>query len=329
MVHLVLLALLAVFSASANAVTPVFNASVNGLGLTIYDDDSYDVWTLNASAPWLSSAFTAGVRAGGQWYSYPAVPAALGATRLGGGPASGAHPRLGAWTGYRLNYTTPRGGVFVNTFQLFLAPPPLPGGEWRGTSPLLVFEQSFPAGLQGVNGSAPGGAADGFAKSPSPATAFPAFKDAQTATTRAINWWTWADTFFSGAFGGHMPVSTGLAAVKGSEGGPLVLAAYWGEPQEALVLAPFSNLKSTILGQSSIPDPPSFGPVAACGVSTFVAALPPGHTAACAIGYAPGGPNAAMHAWGATMQVAYGTSRIADPAAQALTYWTDNGAYCE
>ena len=314
--------LLLLLLSHSSALAPVFNASAGGLGLTVYDDDSYTVWTLNSTEPWLQSAFTAGVRAGGQWYTHPPVPAALPAVRLGSAAASGTHAQLGPWRGWQINYTTPHGGPFVNTFQLFQAPALLPGGEWRGSSPLLVFEQSFPAGLQGLNGSVPGNAADGFAKSSTPSTAFPAFMDPQSATSRLTNSLTWADTFFRAAGGGHQPVSAGLATVQGSEGGPLALTTY--AQDDTIVLAPFSNLKSTFLGKSQVPDPATLGPVAVCGVSAFVTSLPPGHAAACAIGYAHGGLNAGMHAWGATMQVAYSTARMPDPSSTALTYWTDN-----
>ena len=306
----------AVYAAAPQA---VFNESAGGLGLTVFADDSYAVWTLSAAAPWLRSAFTAGVRAGGQLYTYPAVPGAVGATRLGAAPAAGSHARLGPWRGWQVNYTTPRGGPFVNTFQLYPAPPPLPGGEWRGSSPLIVFEQSFPAGLQGVNGSSLP-AVNGFAKSGSPSTLFPVFMDGNSSTSLLTDWLTWADTFFRAASGDHVPVAAGLAAVQGTEGGPLALSSY--AQGDTIVLAPFTNLKSTILGKAGAPDPAIFGPVAACGVSSFVQALPPGHATACAIGYAPGGFNAGMHAWGATMLAAHGTQRLPDPASSSLTYWT-------
>ena len=307
---------------AAAALTAVFNASAGGLGLTVYDDDSYAVWTLSAAAPWLRSAFTAGVRAGGQLYTYPAVPGAEGATRLGAGPAAGAHARLGPWRGWQLNYTTPRGGPFVCTFQLFPAPPLLRGEEWRGASPLIVFEQAFPAGLQGVNASALP-VAGGLAKSLSPSTLFPALMDGNSSASLLADWLTWTDTFFRAASGVRAPVAAGLAAVKGTEGGPLALTSH--AQGDTIVLAPFTNPKSTILGVAGAPDPAAWGPVAACGVSAFVEALPPGHSAACAIGYAPGGFNAGMHAWGATVLAAHGTQRLFDPASAALTYWTDNG----
>lgn len=321
------LLLLLLLTQAAHAVTPqaVFNASANGLGITVYSDDSYAVWTLSAAAPWLRSAFTAGVRAGGQLYTYPAVPGAVGATRLGAAPAAGAHARLGPWRGWQVNYTTPHGGPIVNTFQLFPAPPPLQGGEWRGTSPLLVFEQSFPNGLQGVNGSSLP-AVDGFAKSASPSTLFPVFMDGNSSTSLLTDYLTWADTFFCAASGDHVPVAAGLAAVQGTEGGPLALSSY--AQGDTIVLAPFTNLKSTILGVSGAPDPATLGPVAACGVSSFVEALPPGHAAACAIGYAPGGFNAGMHAWGATMMAAHGTQRLPDPSSSQLTYWTVRVGAC-
>jgi hypothetical protein len=302
---------------AAAAPLAVFNASEGGLGLTVFADDSYAVWTLSAAAPWLRSAFTAGVRAGGQLYTYPAVTGAVGATRLGAAPAAGTHARLGPWRGWQVNYTTPRGGPFVNTFQLFPAPPLLPGGEWRGASPLIVFEQSFPAGLQGVNGSSLP-TADGFAKSPTPSTLFPAFMDGNSSASQQVDWLTWTDTFFRAAAGSRAPAAAGLAAVKGTEGGPLALFSH--AQGDTIVLAPFANLKSTVLGVSGAPDPAVAGwPVAACGVSAFVQALPPGHSAACAIGFAPGGLNAGMHAWGATMLAAHGTQRLPDPASAALT----------
>ncbi len=254
---------------AAAAPQAVFNESVGGLGLTVFADDSYSVWTLSAAAPWLRSAFTAGVRAGGQLYTYPAVPGAVGATRLGAGPAAGAHARLGPWRGWQVNYTTPHGGPFVNTFQLFPAPPPLPGGEWRGTSPLIVFEQSFPLGLQGVNGSAlPSGATNGFAKSRSPSTLFPALMDANSSASQLTDWLSWADTFFRAASGVRVPVAAGLAAVQGTEGGPLALSSY--AQGDTIVLAPFTNLKSTFLGVAGAPDPATLGPLAALGGSAFV-----------------------------------------------------------
>jgi hypothetical protein len=319
------LALAASAAAARAAPVAVFNDSAGGLGLTVFDDDSYAVWTQSAAAPWLVSAFTAGARVGGQLFTHPGVPGAEAATRLGAGAAAGSHPRLGPWRGWQVNITTPAGGPIVNTFQLFAAPAPAPGAEWRGASPLLVFEPSFPLGLQGVNGSSAGDAPDGFAKSPRTATAFPAFMDGNSSTSRTTDFFTWADTFISGATGSHGPVSAGLAAVRGSEGGPLALSSY--AQDDTIVLAPFTNLKSTFLGVPAAPSPQALGPVAACGVSDFVAALPPGHSAACAIGYAPGGFNAGMHAWGATMMAAYGTARMDDPSATQLTYWTDNGAY--
>ena len=306
--------------AAAAAPAPVFNASAGGLGLTVFDDDSYAVWTLSAAAPWLRSAYTAGARVGGQLYTYPGLPGAVAATRLGAGAAAGSHPRLGPWRGWQINITTPRGGPIVNTFQLFEAPAPAPGAEWRGASPLIVFEQSFPLGLQGTNNSSPGNAPNGFAKSSGTSTAFPALMDGNSSISLLTDWLTWADTFFSAASGIRQPVAAGLASVRGSEGGPLALTSY--AQDDTIVLAPFTNLKSTFLGQSSVPDPASLGPVAACGVSNFVAALPPGHSAACAIGYAPGGFNAGMHAWGATMMAAYDTARVEDPSSTQLTYWT-------
>jgi len=309
--------------ASACAVSPpgaVFNDSVGGLGLTIFADDSYSVWTLSSSSPWLLSAYTAGARVGGQVYTHPAVPGAMGATRLGAGAVVGSHPQLGPWRGWQINITTPRGGPIVNTFQLFEPPPPIPGAEWRGTSPLLVFEQSFPAGLQGTNNSVPGNGADGFAKSSTPSTAFPALMDGNSSTSMYTDSLTWADTFFRSSGGVRQSVAAGLASVQGSEGGPLVLTSY--AQDDTIVLAPFNNFKSTFLGKSGVTDPATLGPVATCGVSSFVASIPAGHIASCAIGYARGGFNAGMHAWGATMMVAYNTTRIYDPSSSQLTYWT-------
>ena len=304
---------------------PVFNESAGGLGLTVFDDDSYTVWTLSAAAPWLRSAYTAGARVGGQLYTHPGLPGAAAASRLGAGAAAGSHPRLGPWRGFQINITTPRGGPIVNTFQLFEAPAPLPGAEWRGASPLIVFEQSFPLGLQGTNGSSPSSNADGFAKSSGTSTAFPALMDANSSTSLLTDSLTWANTFFRVSSGVRQPVAAGLASVRGTEGGPLALTSY--AQDDTIVLAPFSNLKSTFLGLSGAPDPPTLGPVAACGVSDFVAALPPGHSAACAIGYAPGGFNSGMHAWGATMMAAYGTARMEDPSSTQLTYWTGAWRY--
>ena len=91
----------------------------------------------------------------------------------------------------------------------------------------------------------------------------------------------------------------------------------------SLVWSAFGNFKSSMLGTGV----PGVANGAAAGLNGYVTGIPAGHSVASALTFSADGINGGMHSWGATLQQAFGTTKVSDPSSETLTYWTDNGAY--
>ena len=264
---------------------------------------------------WANRCYIKSSCAGAQ--SYPGhtsgtqPPAASSLTRLGAGPLSGTHPTLGSYTGWELRYTA--GGASATPLTLSFL--------YYAASGLLLFNTTLPTGAGGMSLLTPGGNGGGgeFSASQQPSTQFPAF-----AVAPAVSYVGWQGRFFgsvAGAWGAG-------ASTGGAEGGPLVLYPTpssnhsAGAPIPAAVLAPFNHFKSNMLGApvGGLPQPASL----VAGLNSYVTAVPPGYMLSTSLTASEQGITDAMHGWGQLLLQARGTTRQADPASTALTYWTDN-----
>ena len=104
---------------------------------------------------------------------------------------------------------------------------------------------------------------------------------------------------------------------------PLLQASADGPAGATLVWSAFGNFKSSMLG-TGVPGLGAAGGAAA-GLNGYVPAVPPGHSVASALTFSAGGINAAVHGWGATLQQAFNSTKVADPASEQLTYGTGIG----
>jgi len=224
--------------------------------------------------------------------------------RLGAGPLSGAHPALGAYTGWEVRYAA--GSTPVTTAFLAFAGPAL-----------LLFNTSFPAGVRGGMALlAPGGGGGGgeFGASEQPSSQFPVFAPAS-----GLRFASWGGRFFgavSGAWG------AGAGAAAGAMGGPVALFPPQAAPGAfpALVVAPFSAFKANLLGAPLAGQAPPA--TLAAGLNGYVDALPAGFALSTSVSGSAAGATDALHAWGAALLASRGTVRVADPTSTQLTYWT-------
>jgi len=157
---------------------------------------------------------------------------------------------------------------------------------------------------------------------------FPSFLEADTFPdhTRHL---TWNGRFATARWG------AGLGGAGGQEGGPLVLFA--GEPTSAgslptMVLAPFDNFKSNILGYNCTVEDfigsPEYTAQVCAGPHAHLEALPKQFESTFSLSFSSSGPTDAMHTWGKTLRGYYKKETTeGDVLTNKLSYWTDNGAY--
>jgi hypothetical protein len=280
-------------------------------------------------------------------------PAAL--QRLSAGAVNGSSPGIGAWSGWAIEYLA--GAVrFTTTFQyypaaqLFVLEQSFPDGasalnvtaypSLNSTSSACI---SAGPGVGAVDGStgrlraagstSSNGELGEFCASTAPSTAFPALVPGPGAPAdSSIGYATWAGRFAGTNLGGGL--SNALGAAQGATGGPLVIfetvpgtipsGGSVSRAGNTVVISSFNNHKVNILGASLLPDTPAGA--LAVGIAGTVTQVPAGYASATALFFSAAGVNDAMHGWGAALQAAYGTTRIAsDPATTQLSYWTDNG----
>jgi len=230
--------------------------------------------------------------------------------RVSAGAVSGAHPTLGAFTGWEIQYST--GGAsptpITTTFLYYPTPQ------------VFLFNTTFPGGVSGgMSLLTPGGGGGGgeFSASQQPSSQFPVFS-----VTPAARFLTWGGRFF-----GEVSGSWGGGNTGGAEGGPIVLYLPQSSstPFPAIALAPFNYAKSNMFG------PPLQGQnlpgTLAAGLNGYVSTLPIGFSLSTSLVASEAGINDVMHKWGAMLLGSRGTVRVADPMCATLSYWTDNGSF--
>jgi len=192
------------------------------------------------------------------------------------------------------------GGAFITSF--------------RDYANMIVFEQSFPHGIQGstLNASDPYAARDDVS------TAFPSFST--TSSGSSTGYLAFAgDMMGSGAkhgTGGITGLPTGVSGF-----GP---ACFFDSGlQASVVISSFSQFMAASNGRR--------GNGMAYGLQGSVTDIPPGYTLSFVmVASSAGGVNAAFEEWGDKLLHRYGKSRevtYQDYSLQYLGYSTDNGAY--
>lgn len=276
------------------------------LTFSMSPDCSYAI--LMDGATWFESNVT-GVRIGGVWKSSGA----------GGGLPLDAPPRavngtdavLGPFSGWECSWG---GGVMVTRALPLLSP----STALPGASGGVLFEQSFPSGLEGCASGA--GAAD----SDDLATAFPTVTLPERAAGLAFASW-------SGSSDWPMPEAVGQWSSTGVLGGAFgFMGSIVAVVNGSLATALFTPINEFMTAHGAIA--PSLGGGAyGLGYSGRVTSLPPGRLQRSLLVAGPR-VNETVFAAGSALLALAGKPRpevnaVVDLATSYLSYWTDNGAY--
>ena len=244
-------------------------------------EENADVTVKIAGAPWFTSTGLF-FRSGGTKYDAATLERVSTSARTRGADAWGAYEATAvAWRA---------GGAPVVTTV-------------RAYETFVVFEQSFPAGLNGTRDPA---SVDGLAS----------------------GWPVLRATVENGGYVAWKGVMTGAGASVGAVGeldvaggledtGPVCFF----DGAHAAVVSPASNFMAASYGRGAR------GAIAV-GVMGGVASVPAGYALETIVHAAVGGVNGAMDAWGAALLARFGNGRAAgDFTTRYLGYSTDNGAF--
>jgi hypothetical protein len=258
------------------------------LSLTVNADATYDISL--GGRPWLSSAADAYVvtYAGQRHTTRDGTLVADSAPT----PIAG-HDVLGSYSGYSVAFNQ---GIFVASFRLYAA------------RSALIFQQSFPKGLTGMNAS------DDVEDL---ATGFPAFGRAAQLNSTDTGFVAWSGDMSKGHPG--LWNLTGSSAPLGSQSGPLALFDSTGA---TIVLSPASAFMTAQLALAN-----ACGTTLCAGHNGRVTTVPEGWTLeTAAVGL--GGINSSVMALGDLLLTRGGKTRTAanaDVTISTLGWWTDNG----
>ena len=216
--------------------------------------------------------------------------------------------------------------------------------QFRCFPTFLAFVTELPSGAANTSSTAiPNSSRGEFSANAFPSVHFPSFPLHDALHTAGFVEWSGRFTRDTTSIGIGLQGFTG-----GQTGGPLVLfdptfvpnSASAARPS-ALVLAPLSSLKASILGLTAGPPMNSSAPPLqwlSGGPQGKPNTLPPGFSYSFALVPSEEGVGAATYAFGAVLRAAQGTTRMAsspaslssaleDVGTSYLSYWSDNGAY--
>eukprot|EP00954_Amorphochlora_amoebiformis_P029509 1393259-Amorphochlora_amoeboformis.AAC.1 len=325
-------------NASPSGPSPVWSRNTtDGLKVILYSDRSYKV--LVAGSSWMESSPIA-LHGGGFWFCDPCIASkghALDFITFASG--SGNHFTLGPFDQVQMQYTIGTTKIPVHFSIIY----------YKETE-TFMFQQRFPSGLGQVNTShwdpastlktgnnnhkafiVATGPKDKFEvnwphvgqflSSGEVSVHFPSFRDGKDAQNYMLRHLTWVGRFAVSRSG------DGVGGAAGQEGGPIVI--YDGNAENALVLSPFDNFKSNILGYDCEAGGSVENKAKICaGTHGHVVSFPPGYSTTTSLSFSKHGPTDAVYKWGKVMQMAHGTKKMQkDPISSKLSYWTDNGAF--
>lgn len=305
--------------ATSTANSPVFSCSsaASPQALTVFADGSYEVMVNGSTvgAQWFVNGSVA-VFVNQVWYT------SSSGLSLGSGYSNEGNDALGAFTSWTYPWQTATFVPLTTTFKCY------------ATTGYISFDLAFPDGAEGMNMSTVN--ADSVVGPCDPTTRFPSFAaPGGSAIADDLLW-----MHHSGIWTLNEDWGQGLGNnFGGCQKGPLYLLDPMFSPGKGAPAGSSSKPTTVIVAASNhfhassmsvLPDPLTGQRTFTVGLASTILSVPSGYTLSVGFYATSQGYTTGVGAWGQLMQQLYATSRIVNPARDALTrklsYWSDNGA---